>query len=338
MRFLLNTWYAVAWAEQLSNHLLARTVASQPLLLFRRRDRSPAALADTCPHRFAPLSAGKLENDIIECAYHGLKFDAAGVCVSNPHGAIAPRMRTRSYPVIERHGIIWAWMGDAELADDKWIPDLGFMDESSTTKTVHNYFGVVSYRFDILIDNLLDLSHEDYLHRGSFSGGAGERAELTVGEEGHMVVIERVTRNMPRRPRYEHLGERVDVRYRIRWWPSQVVAFERIYSNSDDADAPSFTARFCHLATPAALGATHYFHAVTRADNLADAAVDVRIAELARNVILGEDGPMLEAIDSRMGGADLLELRPVILPTDLGGMRVRKVMRRLLARESAKAT
>jgi len=334
MQFLLNTWYAVAWKEQLANRPLGRTVASQHLLLYRRKDGSPAALADTCPHRFAPLSAGRLENDIIECPYHGLKFDSAGRCVFNPHGAITPRMAIRSYPVIERHGIIWAWMGDTELADETCVPDLGFMDESSTFKTVHNYFGVVSYRFDILIDNLLDLSHEDFLHRGSFSGGVGEPAELRVREEGRMVVIERLTRNMPKRPRYEYIGERVDVKYTIRWWPSQVVAFERIYSSSDDPNGPSFTARFCHLATPAALGATHYFHAVTRADNLADTAVDARISEIAGSVILGEDGPMLEAIDSRMAGADLMKLRPVILPTDLGAMRVRKIMRRLLAREA----
>lgn len=329
MQLLSNVWYAVAWVEQLSNSPLGRTVVSQPLLLFRRGDGLPAALADVCPHRFARLSAGVLHGDDIECPYHGLRFNTSGACILNPHGSVTPQMEVRSYPIVERHGIVWVWMGAREKADQRLIPDLAFMDETPLTTTVHNYFDVVSFRYDILIDNLLDPSHEDYLHRGTFSGGAGEPAELAVREVDNMVVVERLTRSMPARPRYEHIGDRVDVRYTIRWWPSQVVAFERTYSPSGSAEGPSVTARFCHLATPETPTSTHYFHAVTKAQKLEDTAVD-EIRETARNVILGEDAPMLEAIDRRMRGADLLELRPVVLPTDLGGMRARAVMRRLL--------
>lgn len=334
MRLLQNTWYAAAWQEQLSDRPLARTIATQPLLLFRREDGSPAALSDVCPHRFAPLSQGRLQADVIECPYHGLQFNSSGVCVFNPHGKITSNMNVRTYRIVERHGIAWVWVGAPELAFESSIPDLSFMDISISTRTVRNYIGLTNYRYDILIDNLLDLSHEDYLHRGSFSGGAGQTDALKVCEIDRMVVIERLSRNMPKRPRYEYLGELVDVKYVIRWWPSQVVAFERTYSKAGCNEGPTVTARFCHIGTPETNRTTHYFHAVTRVDNLDDDSVDQRITEVAKSVILGEDGPMLEIIDKRMDGAELTHLDPVILPTDAGAMLVRAVMHRLFKLEA----
>src|SRR4030088_1197768 len=86
--FLRNVWYVAAWANELEmGKLFARTILSDPVLLFRTADGTPAALADRCPHRFAPLHLGKLHGNVVECAYHGLRFDCSGVCVKNPHGS-----------------------------------------------------------------------------------------------------------------------------------------------------------------------------------------------------------------------------------------------------------
>jgi phenylpropionate dioxygenase-like ring-hydroxylating dioxygenase large terminal subunit len=334
MRFLRNVWYAAAWAEQVGEQPIGRTIIEQPVALYRLANGTLVALVDVCPHRFAPLSEGKVIDDALECPYHGLRFGTNGSCVLNPHGPIAAKMNIRSYPVVERHGIVWIWLGRTTSPDQDAIPDLSFMDIVPGRKTVHNYHGTLDFRFDILIDNLLDLSHEDYLHRGNFSGGAGDPPELAVREECSMVVVERTARRMPQRPRYEYIGEHVDVKYVIRWWPNQVFAFERRYSNSDNPEGPSVTARFCHIGTPETEARTHYFHAVTREDRLDDLAVDENIAMISKDVIVGEDGSMLRAIDRRMLGAELMDLNPVILPTDVGGMRARAVMRRLLDYEN----
>jgi len=111
MEFLRNTWYVAAWAQDLApGAIVGRTFLDQPVVLLRAADGTVGALEDICPHRFAPLRLGKIAADgTIRCAYHGLAFDRFGACVHNPHGQgrIPPDLRVRSYPVVEKHTLIW---------------------------------------------------------------------------------------------------------------------------------------------------------------------------------------------------------------------------------------
>src|SRR3546814_16896615 len=75
-KYLRNAWYAAAWSEEIGGTPLGRTFLEQPVVLFRETDGTTVALADRCPHRFAPLSKGKLVGNAIECPYHGLRFGA----------------------------------------------------------------------------------------------------------------------------------------------------------------------------------------------------------------------------------------------------------------------
>ena len=91
MNYPRNQWYVAAFDDELQpGQLLARTYLGENVVLFRAPDGTPKALHDRCPHRFAPLSAGKLVGDAIQCGYHGLTFDAGGACIRNPHGT-APK-------------------------------------------------------------------------------------------------------------------------------------------------------------------------------------------------------------------------------------------------------
>ena len=105
--YVRNAWYVAAWSDDVGDgQLVPRTVMNEPIVLYRKADGSPAALHDRCPHRFAPLSMGKIVNgDGVQCPYHGLEFDASGACTLNPHGTknIPPRARVRSFPAIEKH-------------------------------------------------------------------------------------------------------------------------------------------------------------------------------------------------------------------------------------------
>jgi vanillate O-demethylase monooxygenase subunit len=82
--FPKNVWYMAGWSEELGDRLLARRLFDRPIVMFRQSDGGIAALADRCPHRFAPLSLGKQESDTLVCGYHGLTFDGTGSCVRNP--------------------------------------------------------------------------------------------------------------------------------------------------------------------------------------------------------------------------------------------------------------
>jgi vanillate O-demethylase monooxygenase subunit len=106
--FLRNAWYVAALDHEIGRALLPRTIMDDNIVFFRAEDGSVAALEDRCCHRQAPLSAGRLIGDRVECGYHGLVFDRSGRCVGVPGQAhIPPRALVRAYPVIERH----RWIG-----------------------------------------------------------------------------------------------------------------------------------------------------------------------------------------------------------------------------------
>lgn len=107
--FIRNAWYAAGFGRDLEpGKLLSRIFLGERVVLLRKTDGAPAALADRCPHRFAPLHIGKLKGDVVRCGYHGLEFGADGLCKHNPHGdgSVAPNMRVRRYPLEERDGIL----------------------------------------------------------------------------------------------------------------------------------------------------------------------------------------------------------------------------------------
>src|ERR1700722_17775273 len=125
MDTLKNAWYVAAWADEISSlGLLGRTLLNEPILIFRKRDGSAVAIGGRCPHRFAPLHLGRHMGDSVQCGYHGLEFGADGRCTRNPHGnGTKPVSATVAvYPLVERHGMLWIWMGKRQ-PDPSLIPE-----------------------------------------------------------------------------------------------------------------------------------------------------------------------------------------------------------------------
>ena len=123
--FLKNAWYAAAWSYEVKKELFERTIIGESILFYRKENNQAVAINNTCPHRYSPLHMGVLMGDVVECAYHGLRYDSSGRCVHNPHGdgKIPEKMCTRAYPLEETHNMLWIWMGDPALADPATIPD-----------------------------------------------------------------------------------------------------------------------------------------------------------------------------------------------------------------------
>ena len=127
MTYATNLWYAALWAEDLAEGALqSRTICEQPIVFFRGPEGEPVALEDRCAHRFIPLSMGQLCDGAasVECPYHGLRFGTDGACVLNPHGSgrIPATLAVRSYPVVERHTMLWIWMGTDEAGPGSRSP------------------------------------------------------------------------------------------------------------------------------------------------------------------------------------------------------------------------
>jgi len=162
--FLKNCWYVAGWSHQFpASGLVARTLVSEPVVLYRKADGVVVALEDRCCHRLAPLSLGRLEGDDLRCMYHGLKFAPTGKCLEIPGQSFVPgKAAVRAYPVVERDCWVWVWMGDPAHADAALIPQaLGHGDPGWRMR-----LGELAYRanYELINDNLLDLSHLSYVH------------------------------------------------------------------------------------------------------------------------------------------------------------------------------
>ena len=199
MRFLRNTWYVAMWSQDLKpGELQQRLILDEAIVLFRNASGQVAALLDRCPHRFVPLSLGKVcEGNSVQCPYHGLAFDATGVCVRNPNaeGRIPPALRVRRFPVVERHGAIWVWMGDRE-ADPALIPDFSVLDEEIGGQTIDRRWIRVAANYELMTYNILDISHTNTLHAGILGNEDTFHYEIHSEEKGNSFYLYRKFRNV----------------------------------------------------------------------------------------------------------------------------------------------
>lgn len=188
--FMLNNWYAVAQSHEIGRSLLPRMICGQPMVFYRRENGRPVALEDMCWHRLLPLSKGRLEGDHVHCKYHGLLFNAEGRCTQVPsQDSIPPSARVRRYPTVDKHRFVWVWPGDPEQADESRVPDLHWFADPAWNGEPMTYHFKCDYR--LVIDNLLDLSHETYVHPESIGSEHVAEAPIQTEQIGDDVVVSR---------------------------------------------------------------------------------------------------------------------------------------------------
>ena len=116
--FLKNAWYVAAWDHEITRDLQQIIVLGEKICTFRSEAGDLVALEDACPHRKLPLSHGRIKGDTVECGYHGLTFNCVGQCVWAPGaGGIPSNAKVHAYPLHEKYGLVWIWMGNPALAD-----------------------------------------------------------------------------------------------------------------------------------------------------------------------------------------------------------------------------
>jgi len=168
----LNAWYPAAWSHEIGRELFARKICGADIVLYRRSDGEVAALEDACWHRLLPLSLGRLVDDQVMCGYHGLVFNSAGRCTFMPaQKTINPSACVRAFPVLEKHRLLWIWPGDPALADPAAMPDFHWND-GEEWKGEGGTFVSLKCDWRLVVDNLMDLTHETYVHAGSIGDEA----------------------------------------------------------------------------------------------------------------------------------------------------------------------
>lgn len=343
MTYLRNVWYVAAWDhEVVGDRPLARKLLGEPVVLFRDADGKPQALFDRCPHRFAPLSRGKVVGGSLQCAYHGLEFGGSGVCTRNPHGngAIPKAAQVRSYPMVERWSLLWIWMGDPAQADADLIPDFRSMDPE--TRWVGKDYLLAKAEYQLETDNILDLSHIEFLHPGTLGSDAVKQAQSDVQQEGHTVYSRRLTRNETLMPslaqRYGIPEDQLVDRWLDTRWNAPAVMELWVGvapAGSPDPRAVGKQVPFIHLFTPETATTAHYWFATSYPKRMGEegrrrAESDV---QYLRGPFASEDLPMLEAQQEAIGEQDFWAMKPILLPGDAAAVRARRVLAALIKAE-----
>lgn len=337
MPFLRNAWYVGAWAHEIApGALLGRRLLGDPVLVSRTADGMLAATSDRCPHRFAPLHRGTLVGDRVRCGYHGLEFDRAGRCVHNPHGAVPKNADLRSYPVVEQDGLVWVWMGAPERAADSAPPRFDCLDRDHYAVGTGYLLGAAHY--ELMTDNILDLSHIQFLHP-DLGTAAVAKAAVEVRAEGDEIVCERQMRDELLSPvlaqSYRTGGQPVDRTLSVRW---QAPATMRLIVTVVPAGRPKSESRYgsqsLHIFTPETEQTTHYFYSGSRNYEIEDDALTQKFVGALRRVFETEDKPMIEAQQAMMGTSDLMSLHPAMLSVDAAAMRARRALAALIAAEA----
>jgi len=345
--YLRNAWYVAAWSDDIPDgKLVPRTVMDEPIVLYRKADGNVAAIADRCAHRFAPLSMGKIvSGDRIQCPYHGLEFDGSGACVRNPHGTknIPPRARVKSYPVIEKHKAVWLWMGGAP-ADAGKVPDFGVLDNVPELHTTKRDSIVIKANYQLIIDNLLDLSHTSYLHEGILGNADTVESEITAEQDGDDVVVSRHATNSAPPGMFAQFWPghpaRVDKFTTMRWMaPSTLRLLTGICAMGARPETGTGY-HAIHLLTPENERSTRYFFTAVRwgvktSEDKLNRDLQTKVAEMRRFAFEEQDAPVIEAQQKVIEQATE-PLDPVILAVDVGCVRYKRILGKMLEAEGAR--
>ena len=342
MSYLRNIWYVAAWADEIGpDTLLGRQILGERIVMFRDENGVAAAIGDRCPHRFAPLHLGRHVGNAVQCGYHGLEFGTNGRCIRNPHGngATPSAASVPSYPLAHKHELLWIWMGD-EAADETLIPDAYAFLSDPARVAIKGHLPVAA-GYELLVDNLMDLSHGMYLHQGSLSTTEMQRDyRPRVSVEGDVVIMARESADIAPPslwvPALPADMPRVDFFSKVAWYPASNTVHEvgccRLGHDRDVNGGISAIA--AHIFTPETETSAHYFWSFTRTFGVDSPEIEAHIRQTLYKAFSEEDKPMIEAQQRMMGDAELMDLDPVLLPTDNAAVRVRRVLDRLVAADN----
>jgi phenylpropionate dioxygenase-like ring-hydroxylating dioxygenase large terminal subunit len=194
---LAHHWFIACEGSELRRRPIARMIQDTPLVLFRDGDGTAAALLDRCPHRNVPLSAGRMTDGLLECSYHGWRFDGSGACRLVPALASEPDRKARhavTYPTVEQDGFVWVYS----------TPDVTPMREPYRFPTVDARYATIRRSVTMpgpmrhALENALDVPHTAFLHGGLFRTAARRHdIEVRIHRDGGGAVAEYVGEPRP---------------------------------------------------------------------------------------------------------------------------------------------
>jgi phenylpropionate dioxygenase-like ring-hydroxylating dioxygenase large terminal subunit len=342
--FVLNAWYVAAWADEIRDRPLARTICNEAIVMYREHgSRRVAALHDRCPHRGVPLHLGQVVEAGLQCGYHGLVLDGGGKCVFIPgQDRIPGKAAVRSFPVVEKDGLLWIWMGDAAKADASTIVDCWWHNDAATWPHKQEMYRVKANAM-FLVDNLMDLTHLGYVHKSTIGGNprAHTEAEMKVTPKETGLHFMRWLMNQDPPPSFR---KAVPFKGKVDRWmefeffaPGAIVQWsgaldvDRDARRNRDQDG-GFSVRLFHGLTPETESSSYYFWSTANGYRQDDPqAGETFFNEIA--LAFNEDKLVVEAQQlalDRHGDEGLVDM-----VSDSARVHMRRIVNRMMTGEAA---
>jgi vanillate O-demethylase monooxygenase subunit len=333
--FPRNFWYVAAMSEELRDGLLQRWLLNEPVVMYRTSTGRLVAMLDRCPHRSYPLSKGERVGDNLRCNYHGLVYEPGGKCVHVPaQKSIPPRLCATTFPLVEKHRFAWIWMGDAARADESQIPDMHWNDDPAWVPTGGHFH--IKCDYQLLVDNLMDLSHETFVHPSTIGNAAVAETPCKTEVNGTHVRTYRLMEDCAPPPLYVKLrgfAENIDRTQDINFTPPAniVIKSKSVTHAPQPGQQPlALEYRVLNAITPATPTTTHHFWAVPR--NFAPEPAVTKLFHEGSVRAFSEDITVLESqqemVDRLRPGERWLDIN-----ADSGGRAARRIVAQILEQE-----
>lgn len=339
--FIKNAWYVAARPEEVMEKPLGRQICGEKIVFYRGKENKVYAVEDFCPHRGAPLSLGFVEDGNLVCGYHGLVMGCDGKTVAMPGQRVRGFPCNKNFSVIEKFGFIWVWPGDQSLASEDQLPELEWAENPEWAYGGGLFHINCDYR--LMIDNLMDLTHETYVHSASIGQKEIDEAAPTTRIDGDHVITERHMESIYAPPfwqmalRGNNLADDVPV---DRWQICHFFAPSNVHIEVGVAHAGKggYQAAAEHkvssivvdFITPETETSHWYFWGMARHFQPENAELTDQIRE-GQGKIFSEDLDMLEQQQQNL--LRYPDRKLLMLNIDAGGVQARKVIDRLISQE-----
>ena len=344
--FIKNTWYvacAMTELDALGSKPLGRTICNEKMVFFKGPEGRVAAVEDFCPHRGAPLSLGKVCNGKLVCGYHGLEMGCEGKTVHMPGQRVRGFPAVKSYAVVERYGFVWVWPGDQAQVDVAQMPVFEFFDNPAWAYGGGLYHVQADYR--LMVDNLMDLTHETYVHATSIGQPEIDETPCTTTVEGNKVILQRHMQGIQAPPFWQMAmsANGLDPQAKVDRWqicrftpPSHIMidvgvalAGQGGFDAAPEHKAYSVVVDFITPETET----SHWYHwGMARQFKPEDASLTDKI-RAGQGGIFNEDMEMLQLQQANI--SQWPDRKLLMLNIDSGGVQSRRIIDRLLAQENS---
>jgi vanillate O-demethylase monooxygenase subunit len=279
----------------------------------------------------------------LQCGYHGLEMGTDGKTVQMPGQRVRGFPAIKAYAVVERYGFVWVWPGDQAQADEAKMPVFAFFDNPAWAYGGGLYHVKADYR--LMIDNLMDLTHETYVHANSIGQPEIDETPCETKVEGDQVILQRHMQGIQAPPFWQMAmsANGLDPQAKVDRWqicrftpPTHIMIDVGVaLAGHGGFDAPPEVKAYSVVVdfiTPET-ETSHWYHwGMARQFKPEDAALTDKI-RAGQGGIFNEDMEMLQLQQANI--SQWPERKLLMLNIDSGGVQSRRIIDRLLAQENS---